>query len=108
MRTETPQAIRLADYRPPAFLVDDVHLTFDLKPDATRVKARLQVRRNGEHADPLKFNGERLTPISVAIDGRVLGESERTIDGEFLTIPNAPDAFTLETEVEIDPEANKA
>ena len=108
MRTETPQAIRLADYRPPAFLVDEVRLTFDLQPNATRVKAKLQVRRNGDHGEPLKFNGERLKAISVAIDGRALTEAERTIDAEFLTIPNAPDAFTLETEVEIDPEANKA
>src|ERR1700742_3557564 len=108
MRTDTPQPIRLTDYRPPAFLIDEVHLTFDLKPNATRVKASLKVRRNGDHAEPLKFNGERLKPISVAIDGRVPAETERTIDGEYLIIPGAPDAFTLETEVEIDPEANKA
>ncbi|MGZ6038227.1 MAG: aminopeptidase N, partial [Phenylobacterium sp.] len=108
MRTDTPQAIRLADYQPPAFLIDEVHLTFDLKPNATRVKAKLQVRRNGDHAQPLKFNGERLKAISVAVDGRVLDAAERTIDGEFLVIPDVPDAFTLETEVEIDPEANKA
>jgi aminopeptidase N len=108
MRTETPQAIKLADYRPPAFLVDEVHLAFDLKPNATRVKASLRVRRNGDHKEPLTFNGERLKPISVAIDGRVLAEGERTLDGEFLVIPDAPDAFTLETEVEIDPRANKA
>src|SRR5258708_38755020 len=104
MRTDRPQPIRLTDYRPPAFLVDEVHLTFGLKPDATRVKARLRVRRNGEHAEPLKFNGERLKAISVAIDGKLLAEGERTIDGEFLTIPDAPDAFILETEGEIDPE----
>ena len=67
MRTDTPQAIRLADYRPPAFLIDEVHLTFDLRPNATRVKASLKVRRNGDHAEPLKFNGERLKPISVAM-----------------------------------------
>ena len=108
MRTDTPQAIRLADYQPPAFLIDEVHLTFDLSPNATRVKASLKVRRNGDHAEPLKFNGERLKAISVAIDGRALAEGERTIDGEYLIILNAPDAFILETEVEIDPEANKA
>jgi aminopeptidase N len=108
MRTEVPQPIRLADYRPPAFLVDEVELAFDLKPNATRVRARLNVRRNGRHGEPLRFNGERLTPISVAIDGRVLGDGERAIDAEWLTIPNAPDAFVLETEVEIDPENNKA
>jgi aminopeptidase N len=108
MRTDTPQPIRLADYRPPAFLVDDVQLHFDLKPNATRVKARLSVRRNGDHAEPLAFNGERLKPISVAVDGRRLGPGEHTISDEFLTIADVPDSFLLETEVEIDPEANKA
>ena len=41
MRTDTPQPIRLSDYRPPAFLIDEVQLDFDLQPTATRVKARL-------------------------------------------------------------------
>jgi aminopeptidase N len=108
MRTETPQPIRLTDYRPPAFLIDEVQLTFMLSPNATRVKASLQVRRNGEHSEPLKLNGERLKPISIAVDGRTLSEAERTIDGEFLTVPGVPDSFVLDTEVEIDPEANKA
>ncbi|MBL8554657.1 MAG: aminopeptidase N [Phenylobacterium sp.] len=108
MRTETPQPIRLSEYRPPAFLVDEVELRFDLQPNTTRVKAQLSVRRNGDHRDPLVFNGERLKPISVAVDGRTLGDGEHTIDDEFLTIPDLPDAFTLETEVEIDPENNKA
>jgi aminopeptidase N len=66
MRTDTPQPIRLADYRPPAFLVETVHLDFDLVPNATRVKARLAVRRNGEHAEPLVLNGERVKLLSVA------------------------------------------
>ena len=108
MRTDTPQPIRLTDYRPPAFLIDEAHLTFDLQPNATRVRARLQVRRNGEHSDPLVFNGERLKPISVAVDGRLLGDAERSLDGEFLTIRNLPNAFVLETVVEIDPQANTA
>ncbi|MDB5445916.1 MAG: pepN [Phenylobacterium sp.] len=108
MRTETPQPIRLADYRPPAFLVDEARLTFDLRPNATRVKAELSVRRSGSHAAPLRFNGERLKLISVAIDGRGLGEAAFTVDDEFLTIPDVPDAFTLSTEVEIDPEGNTA
>ncbi|WP_374471352.1 aminopeptidase N [Phenylobacterium sp.] len=108
MRTETPQPIRLSDYRPPAYLVDEVHLAFDLQPNTTRVKARLQVRRNGDHAEPLRFNGERLKPISVAVDGRTLADGERAIDAEWLTIPDVPAQFVLETEVEIDPENNKA
>ncbi|HYG26614.1 MAG TPA: aminopeptidase N [Caulobacteraceae bacterium] len=108
MRTETPQPIRLADYTPPAFLIDETNLTFVLDPHHTRVKARLTIRRNGAHAEPLRLNGEQLKPVSVAIDGRELAVTERAVDAEWLTIPNVPDAFTLETEVEIDPEANKA
>ncbi len=106
MGIETPQLILLDDYRPPTFLVDQAHLTFALSPGRTRVNAKLAIRRNGNHTEPLRFNGERLKPISVAIDGRPLAGSERTIDDEFLTIPNTPEAFTLETEVEIDPAAN--
>jgi len=108
MRTETPQPIRLVDYAPPAFLIDETHLTFLLDPHHTRVKARLTIRRNGDHAEPLRLHGEQLKPVSVAIDGRELAADERAVDKEWLTIPGVPDAFTLETEVEIDPEANKA
>ena len=108
MRTDTPQPIRLSDYRPPAFLIDEVELAFQLHPTATRVKARLAVRRNGRHAAPLRLDGERLRLISAALDGRLLTEAERRLDEAFLTLPNVPDAFTLETEVEIDPQNNKA
>ncbi len=108
MRTDVPQPTRLADYRPPEFLIDEARLDFDLQPGATRVKARLEVRRNGAHNQPLKLNGERLKLVSVGLDGRVLGLDERTLDDEFLTIPNVPNAFCLETEVEIDPEGNRA
>jgi aminopeptidase N len=106
MRTDVPQPIRLDEYRPPAFTIDDVSLDFDLDPHATRVKARLTIRRNGSHAEPLRLNGERLKPVSVSIDGRPLGPAEHRIDDEWLTVPNVPDAFTLDTEVEIDPSAN--
>ena len=108
MRTDTPQPIRLADYTPPDFLIDEVHLDFDLQPSATRVKAKLSIRRNGDHDRPLRLNGERLKPVSVAVDGRVLAEGEHAVDDEWLTVPGVPDAFRLETEVEIDPDGNKA
>ncbi len=108
MRTETPQPIRLSDYRPPAFLVDEVHLDFQLEPNATRVKARLRVRRNGEHSEALRLDGVRLKPISVAVDGRVLDAPDYVVTREDLTIAQVPDVFTLETEVQIDPEGNTA
>jgi aminopeptidase N len=106
MHTDTTRPIRLDDYRPPAFLIDEVSLDFDLDPHATRVKAKLAIRRNGRHAEPLRLNGERLRPISVAIDGRRLAADKHIIDDEWLTVPDVPDAFTLDTEVEVDPTAN--
>ncbi len=108
MPTETPQPIRLSDYRPPAFLIDQASLDFRLAPNATRVRARLTIRRNGDHAEALRLNGARLKPISFAIDGKPLAEGEYVVAAEALTIARVPDAFVLETEVEIDPQGNTA
>ncbi|HTI67219.1 MAG TPA: aminopeptidase N [Caulobacteraceae bacterium] len=106
MRTDQPVPIRLQDYRPPAFLVDEVDLTFQLDPSATRVRANLTVRRNGDHAEPLRLDGVRLKPVSVALDGRPLAPAEFEITDEHLVIAEVPDAFVLETEVAIDPAGN--
>ena len=108
MRTDVPQPIRLSDYRPPAFLIDEAALEFDLEPSATRAKARLTVRRNGDHAEPLVLDGVRLKLISAAVDGRRLGPSDYEVAAEQLTILAVPDRFILETEVEIDPLGNTA
>ena len=106
MRTDVPQPIRLADYRPPAFLVDEVELDFSLQPSATRVKARLKVRRNGDHSDPLVLDGVRLKLERVVVDGLDRGANQYQLTDESLTIPDVPETFTLETEVTIDPQAN--
>jgi aminopeptidase N len=108
MRTEVPQPIRLTDYRPPAYLIDTVELTFDLAPNATRVKAKLAVRRKGDHAEPMVLDGVRLKLLSVAVDGEARGDNTYTQTDEQLSLPDLPAAFTLETEVEIDPAANTA
>ncbi len=108
MRTDTPQPIHLSDYRPPAFLVDAVDLDFALDPAATRVKARLEVRRNGDHDGPLVLDGVRLKLLSLGIDGQPLDQAAWQVSDEHLTIARVPDAFTLETEVEIDPSGNTA
>ena len=108
MRTDQPVAIRLDDYRPPAFLVDEVDLAFSLDPNSTRVRSKLTIRRNGTHAEPLRLDGVRLKPVSIAIDGRALEPGEFQITDEHLIVASAPDAFVLETEVSIDPAANTA
>jgi len=106
MPTTVAQPVRLEDYRPPAFLIDEVELDFELDPHATRVRSKLAIRRNGDHSEALRLNGERLRPIAIAINGRPLGAAEHNIEGEWLTVPNVPHSFTLDTVVEIDPTAN--
>jgi aminopeptidase N len=108
MRTDTPQPIRLADYQPPAFLIDAVMLDFSLEPNTTRVKAKLTVRRNPGQSGPLVLDGVRLKLIGLAIDGAPLDASAYTVTDEHLTIAAPPEAFVLHTEVEIDPEGNTA
>ncbi len=106
MRTEEPRPVRLADYRPFPFAVDTAELAFDLHPNATRVKAKLAVRRTAE--GPMVLDGVRLKLVSLAVDGRALDAGAYALTPETLTLADAPDAFTLETEVEIDPAANTA
>ena len=96
--------IRLADYQPPAFLVDTVDLSFDLDDAETRVVSRLSIRRNGP--GELRFNGEAVTLTRLARDGVVLGAADYRVEPGFLIIPDMPDACVLEIETRIAPIEN--
>ncbi len=102
--TATPAVHRREDYRPPAWLVPDVSLDFALDPSATRVRARLDVRRGGETGEPLRLDGDGLTPIAVLVDGIAVNDW-RMEEGQ-LVIPLSGDAHVIETEVEIAPDRN--
>lgn len=108
MRIETPIPVRLADYQPFPFIIETIDLEFRLKPTSTRVLARLQVRRVGAADAPLVLNGEQLNLIRILCDTRRLGPNDYQLTDSHLTIPDVPEAFVLETEVEIDPSANSA
>jgi aminopeptidase N len=99
----THVTIRREDYRPPEWLVPEISLDFALDPEATRVRATLQVVRNGEHSVPLRLDGDELTPMSVRVDGE---DVEWRIEGDQLVVDIAGDRATVETEVVIDPTAN--
>ncbi|MBN9553715.1 MAG: aminopeptidase N [Alphaproteobacteria bacterium] len=107
MRTEEPRAIHLADYTAPGFRIETVHLDFALDPEATRVKAKLAIRRKTAGV-PLVLHGEELKLVSISIDGRALGEADYALDEKSLAIARVPDHFVLETECEIAPAANTA
>ena len=101
----TAAAVHLSDYRAPAFLIDEVDLTFRLAPSATRVLSRIRFRPNPQAPGPFRLDGENLKLISARIDG---APAAPEVDERGLTcaVPDAP--FTWEAEVEIDPAANTA
>ena len=116
MRTDArASTIRLADYRPPAFLAESVELTFALDPAATRVRARVSFRRNpareGEPALDLRLDGRGLRLVSAAIDGAPVAQNALAVDDEGLTVAadHVPQqSFVWEAETEIAPAANTA
>ncbi|OUD08739.1 aminopeptidase N [Marivivens niveibacter] len=105
MKDDAKQTIYLKDYKPFAYVVEDVHLTFALHPTATRVVSRIQFAPT-ETADGVMFlHGEDLTLISAAIDGEPA--SYRKVSGGIeVDVPDGP--FTWQAEVEISPSTNTA
>src|SRR5690348_9821213 len=98
----THVAIRREDYRPPDWLVPEIRLDFDLGLERTRVRATLEVVRNGEHDRPLRLDGSELELVSVKVDGQ---RADHHLDGPQLVIDPNEDRATIETEVEISPVA---
>jgi len=99
-----PMVIRREDYRPPAWLVPEVRLDFDLDAAATRVRARLSVTRNGADDEPLRLDGAGQVPLSVTVDG--VATDDWRLEGDQLVVPLAGTAHVVETEVEITPDHN--
>jgi len=101
-----PPVIRREDYRPPDWLVPDIALDFALDPAKTRVRARLEVRRSGDHDRPLRLDGEELTPLVVKVDGAELRPGDWRMEGGALILDLPGESHVVETEVEIAPEKN--
>src|ERR1700722_812353 len=109
MRPDQDQPVRLADYRPPDWLVDTVDLDVSLHPTATRVRATLKLRPNPDApaAAPLALDGDELDLQSIRLDGAPLSADSFTATPGKLSIAQPPQRpFTLEIETLVDPTAN--
>ncbi len=105
---QTKTEIRLADYKPPAFFVDNVHLTFDIGQDTVLVTAVGQYRRNKdmEVADLILDGGPYMALKSVALDGHPLPEADYRLTSDSLTVASVPDEFSLIVVTELKPAEN--
>jgi len=104
---------RRADYRPPAFVVDEIALEFDLDADATVVTTTFAFARNPDAADadrcaPLVLDGEAQEDVRVALDGRRLDGRDMELGASTLTLFDPPPQGTLEVRSRIAPSQNVA
>jgi aminopeptidase N len=109
MRTEQARPVRLADYRPPDWLIDTVELDVSLHATASRVRAVLHVRPNPQGAAdaPLVLDGEDLNLVGLTLDNAPLTPDRYEATSDRLTIPKPPRrAFRLEIETLVNPSAN--
>ncbi|PRW56145.1 puromycin-sensitive aminopeptidase isoform X1 isoform A [Chlorella sorokiniana] len=98
------------DYKPPAYLVDTIHLNFVLNEDVTRVESRMRVLPNhaaGERP-ALFLNGrEDVKLVSVKINGEALPVEGYEVESKGLTIKAPPAGqFDLEIATDVHPEQN--
>ena len=109
MNASSPSLVLLKDYCPPAFIVDDVNLFFELHPEATRVTCRQQLQRRdrGDTDGHLVLMGEQMQLESVKINDRLLPAAAYTADEDSLTIMIVPEGqFSLEIVTVIQPVNN--
>ena len=100
----SPKTMYLNDYTPFGYHIEDVHLTFDLAPNATRVYSRIRFSTDLKSPNSTFFlHGEDLSLISAKINGEKVIPLLTKV-GLTCAVPSEP--FTWECEVQINPAAN--
>lgn len=104
-----PNTKFLSDYQPTDFIIEQVHLHFDLHEDETIVQSILRLKRNPKaksNAVDLRLDGEGLELREIAINGKRLQDNAFSVLKDGLLVRNVPDQFDLETVVMIKPQEN--
>ncbi len=108
-RQQAVNPVRLADYVPPAYLVERTELRFSLFEERTRVVSRMLLRRNpaGDEGE-LCLYGRNLELVRILLNGRKLSASAYTLDEESLRLATPGERFELEVETLIYPHQNSS
>jgi aminopeptidase N len=107
---KTPVPTRRLDYRPPDWRVEHVELHFELDPEDSLVRSRLQLRRDpaAPATAPLVLDGRGLELIELRLDGEALAQARYRLEETRLTIADVPPQALLEVTTRIHPAANTA
>ncbi|WP_018882426.1 MULTISPECIES: aminopeptidase N [unclassified Thioalkalivibrio] len=111
MRDASPQAVYLSDYQPPAFVVENLELDFDLAAATTEVTTRMAVRRNPQAVEPdapLRLYGDGVELVSLSVDGVAPAEGLVEHDADGLLLHGLKEAARLEIVSHCHPEQNTA
>jgi len=96
----------LSDYCPAFFTLETVNLTVELDDICTKVINEMTVSRQGEHNQALVLDGEQLTLVSVAINGKQLSADQYTLSKQNLSLKTNENDFNLTIITEINPVDN--
>ncbi|MYB34736.1 MAG: aminopeptidase N, partial [Gammaproteobacteria bacterium] len=108
MNSAVPTTVHLSDYTPPAFVIEQSRLVFQLGFSSTRVEATHHVQRNHGSSGPLELNYDQLEIVSIEIDGHELSDSDYEAKDNLLAIRDVPDRFQLTITCRIRPQENTA
>ncbi|BCJ90304.1 aminopeptidase N [Terrihabitans soli] len=110
MRSEEPRSVRLSEYRPPDYLIDQVDLDVVLDGDKTLVTSVLEIRPNPEGRSnvPLVLDGDEIT-----LAGPPLLDNDELTPEAYVETPQAlrihmppKRAFSLKITTKLDPAKN--
>lgn len=96
--------VYLANYQPPAFSIDSVHLEFDLEPTHAMVRNTLRLQR--DYPGDLELAGEALELVSIELNGKLLAKTAYRVSETSLCISDCPNQFTLIIVTRIYPQTN--
>ncbi len=108
-QNQVQPVIKRAEYTPPSFAILTTALWFTLEAKITSVRAELTIHRaSAQSQGSIALQGEQLTLKTVKIDGRLLTQSEYSLDDRSLVIHAFPAQAVLETVCEVDAASNFA
>ena len=98
------------DYRAYPWSVKHLDLYFDIGMETTTVRAEMEFQQTDSTGTPrdIVLNGSNLQLVSMMLNDRILTGDDFSIEGETLTIANAPQHCVLKSEVIIHPGSNSA
>jgi aminopeptidase N len=110
MRSEEPRSIRLSDYRPADYLIENVDLDVVLDGENTLITSVLDIRPNPEGREdaPLVLDGDEIRlQGAIILDNQELGPEAYVETPNSLTLHNPPQrAFRLKLVTRLDPARN--